>query len=117
MADDDLDRILSGGPDIAPSSGFVRNVMTAVQREASIPEPIPFPWHSAAPGLAIGTSALVAILVIATMRFGGSGALASGPMPHTFLVIVEEINRLGLGWIALALVASFVPMRLVVARR
>jgi hypothetical protein len=116
MADDDLDRILSGEPNIVPSSSFVPNVMVAVHREASIPAPLPFPWLQVAPGLAIGAGALIALFIIVIMRFGGSGAVVAGPMPHLFVAILEEANSIGLAWIALALVASFVPMRLVVAR-
>ena len=115
MANDDLDRILSGEPNIVPSSGFVTNVMRAVRREASIPAPIPFPWLRVVPGLAISTVALIVLITI-IMRIGGSGTGVAGPMPQAFLIGVEEANRVGLGWIALALFASFIPTRLVVAR-
>ena len=116
MANDDLDRILSGEPNIVPSSDFATNVMSAVRREASIPAPIPFPWLRVAPGLAIGTVALIALLITIIMRIAGSGTGVAGPMPQAFLTGVEEAHRIGLGWIALALFASFIPTRLVIAR-
>lgn len=113
---DDLDRILSGEPNISPSSGFVPKVMVAVHREVSIPAPLSFPWLQVAPGLALGAGALIALFIIVIMRFGGSGAVTAGPMPRVFVAIAEEANSIGLAWIALGLVASLVPMRLVVAR-
>jgi len=116
MANDDLDHILSGEPNIVPSSGFVTNVMRAVRREASIPAPIPFPWLWVAPGLAIGTVALIALFITIIMRIAASDTGIAGPMPQAFLIGIEEAIRIGLGWIALALFASFIPTRLVVAR-
>jgi len=44
---DELDRILSEEHAIAPPPGFSRRVMSAVSQEASMPAPIPFPWHYA----------------------------------------------------------------------
>jgi hypothetical protein len=112
--DNNLDRILSTDQDVVPSSAFVRNVMAAVHREASTPAPISFPWWRAAPGLAIGAVALTAFLVLAVIQFRG-GPVA-GPVPRVFVNIVETANRVDLGWIVLALVASFVPTRLVLTR-
>ena len=49
------------------------------------------------------------------MQFRGGVAVA-GPVPRVFVNVLEDANRVGLGWIALALVASFVPARLVLTR-
>jgi hypothetical protein len=64
--------------------------------------------------LAIGAVALTAFLVLAIIQFRGDSV--AGPVPHVFLNIVETANRVDLGWVALALVASFVPTRLVLTR-
>ena len=44
MTPDDLDRILSSGDVLEPSSGFALDVMAAVRREASAPARVSFPW-------------------------------------------------------------------------
>jgi len=113
--DDNLDRILSTDQDIVPSSAFVGNVMAAVRGEASTPAPISFPWQRLAPGFAICAIALTAFLVIAAIQFH-AGAAVTGPVPRVFENVLETTNRVGLGWIAIALVASFIPTRLVLAR-
>lgn len=113
--DDDLDRILSTEQDVVPSSAFVRNVMAAVRREASTPAPISFPWWRIVPGLAICAITLTTLFVVAVIQFRGSSAVA-GPVPSLFVNVFETASRVGLGWVALALVASFVPTRLVLAR-
>jgi hypothetical protein len=113
MSDDELDRILSGGENIVPSPGFVLKVMGVVRREASIPAPIPFPWRRAIPGLAIGTTALITFLIIVVMQFARGNEVMAGPMPRVFVTIAEQANAVGLGWTALGLLASFVPMRLI----
>ncbi len=116
MYDDELDRILSGGENIVPSPGFVPKVMGVVRREASIPAPIPFPWHHAIPGLAIGAMALIAFLIVVVIQFGRGNEVMAGPMPRVFVTIAEEANAVGLGWTVLGLLASFVPMRLIPER-
>jgi len=113
--DDNLDRILSADRDIVPSSAFVRNVMAVVRHEASTLAPISFPWRRVVPGLAICAVALTAFLIVAIMQFRGGLAVA-GPVPRVFVIVVEDANRVGLGWIVLALVASFLPTRLLLAR-
>lgn len=113
--DDNLDRILSGDQDVIPSSDFVRNVMAGVHREASTPAPISFPWWRAVPGLAISAVALTTFVAVAVIQYRG-GSAVTGPVPRLFVNVVETANRVGLGWVWLALVASFVPTRLVLAR-
>lgn len=116
MSHDELDHILSGEKNNAPSLTFVPKVMGAIQREASIPAPIPFPWRRAAPGLAIGAVALIAFLIIVSVQLGRGNDVIEGPMPRVFVTIAEQANAVGLVWIALALLASFVPMRLIRGR-
>jgi hypothetical protein len=116
MSNDELDRMLSREENIVPSSGFVPKVMGAVRREASIPAPIPFPWRSAAPGLAIGGVGLIAFLIIVAIQLGHGNKVMEGPMPRVFAAIAEQANSLGLAWISLALLASFVPMLIIRGR-
>ncbi len=113
--DDNLDRILSADQDVVPSSAFVSNVMTAVRGQASTPAPIAFPWWRVVPGLAISILALAGLFIIVVNQFRRGSAVA-GPVPLIFVNVTETANRVGLGWIALSLVASFFPMRLVLAR-
>src|SRR5215469_659557 len=113
--DDNLDRILSTDQDVVPSSAFVGNVMAAVRREASTPAPIAFPWWRVAPGFVICAFALTAFVVIAAIQIYG-GAAVAGPVPRVFVNVVETANRVGLGWIVLALVAALIPTRLALAR-
>src|SRR6516164_9016331 len=100
---DDLDRIMSTDQDIVPSSAFVGNVMATVWREASTPAPISFPWWRVVPAFAICAVALTTLLLIAAVQFYGGVTLA-GPVPRVFVNVVQTTNRVGLGWIALALV-------------
>jgi hypothetical protein len=53
-----LDRILHAEVELAPSSGFVESVMDLVREEAAAPQPIPFPWKRALPGMTIGAAGL-----------------------------------------------------------
>jgi len=62
MTPEELERVLAGEPDIAPSSGFVAAVMDAVIAEATAP-PLPFPWRRAWP-FAAGFLALLVWLVL-----------------------------------------------------
>jgi hypothetical protein len=113
--DDDFDGILSSEQDVVPRSAFVGNVMAAVRREALTPAPIPFPWWRIAPGLAICAIALTTFLVVAVIQFH-EGEGVAGTLPRVIVNVVENANSIGLRWIVLALVASFVPSRLVLAR-
>jgi hypothetical protein len=113
--EDNLDHILSTDQDVVPSSAFVGNVMAAVRCEASTPAPISFPWWRALPGFAICAIALTAFLVIAAIQFYRGDAVA-GPVPRVFVNVVEAANRVDLGWIALAIVASLIPTRFVLAK-
>jgi len=66
MSLDEIDRILSPEEEILPSSGFTASVMDAVRREAAAPQPIPFPWKRASPGVALAGLAMVfAVIIVA----------------------------------------------------
>jgi len=108
---DDLDRILSQEQEIIPSSGFAASVMDAVQTAASTPSPIPFPWKRALPGLSAAIVAL-AVLIVNIAFFLTRGG-PQGPV-RPFL----PWGGMWLAWIAgagpmaLALVLSFVSVKL-----
>jgi hypothetical protein len=68
-----LDRILAHEDALVPSSGFAASVMDAIQEQAAVPAPIPFPWKLALPGIA----ALVAAIVI-IVRFTASAIQGMG---------------------------------------
>jgi len=57
--------------------------------------------------------ALIAFLIIVVIQFGRGNEVMVGPMPRVLVTIAEEANAVGLGWTALGLVVSFVPMRLI----
>ena len=99
MTDDDLDRILSHDGGIVPSSGFVSSVMDAVKREAATPPAIPFPWKRALPGLAAWVIALVALAI-------------GPPTTDTLDRLLKPAASIGAGWIALALLLSFLLVKL-----
>lgn len=105
MRDDDLDRILSRDDDIVPSSGFVSSVMDAVRGEAATPPAIPFPWRRAVPGLVAWAVTLVAVVVAA---FGWT----EDPSASAIAGLVEASASIGAGWIVLALLMSFVSVKL-----
>ena len=56
---ENLDRILASEEELAPSSGFAASVMDRLRQEAAAPEPIPFPWKRALPGMTIALAGLV----------------------------------------------------------
>lgn len=109
---DDLDRILSAKDEIVPSSGFVDGVMNAVRNEAAAPPPIPFPWRRALPGIGVAAVALVSLVVAAVEAFSSSTAPVSPPSPDLWVSILGGGKLRDAGWIALALVLSFVSVRL-----
>ncbi len=84
MTSDDLDRALTDGGDIVPSSGFVQAVMQAVHAEAAAPPPIPFPWKRVLAGLAAGVTLITAPML--WWLSGGSVAPAAGGNPIDGLI-------------------------------
>lgn len=125
MRDDELDRMFSVEQRIVPSANFTRNVMDAVRREASAPAPIAFPWKRALPGLVLCILSLVGMFVAELMR-PGSPRLheASGPSIWTaigtflwtglsdFGGLLRAANVGGWGWILLALLLTYVSVKL-----
>ncbi len=56
---ENLDRILAGEEEMAPSSGFMSAVMERVREEAAAPAPIPFPWKRVVPGAVLALGGVV----------------------------------------------------------
>lgn len=109
MRDNDLDRFLSREDDIVPSSGFVSVVMDAVRREAATPPAIPFPWRRAAPGF------FAWAVTLAVMIAAASGLIVEPTGPETATAIAwlaEAAALIGSDWILLALLVSFVSVKL-----
>ena len=107
MTGDDLDRMLSDEDPLLPSSGFTASVMEAVQREASAPPPLGFPWRHALPGL-------IALIVALTMAvWSGIGALndpaAGALVDERVRALIAFGTRPDIAWTALAAVMTIVP--------
>jgi hypothetical protein len=78
--------------------------METVQREASAPPPIPFPWKRALPGMVAGVLAVgivVGMSVTALVRGGRGGT-----------VELPAVQNVGAGWILMALAISFACVKL-----
>ncbi len=100
----DLDRILTEDG-IVPSAGFTASVMEAVQRQATVPPPIPFPWRRALPGL-VAACCVLGLLV--TGLIGFVRAPGADPQVLDVRTLVHLLPRAGGGvyWTAVALLAS-----------
>ncbi len=117
--EDEMNRILSREDEIFPSSGFAVSVMDAVRREAAAPPPIPFPWKRALPGLVAGGFVLALVLVAGVVAIAQLGKSPTTPqfslaLPSLLPPIFRLQRNLGSAtiWTALALVASFVSVKL-----
>jgi hypothetical protein len=100
----EIDHILATEEELLPSSGFLSSVMERVQEEAAVPQPIPFPWKRAIPGilLASGVFGWGAVELVRTAQpLLGSVALTSPNLTAAGAVSLENA-----AWIALALGAS-----------
>lgn len=105
MKPDDLDPWLVDDDVIVPSSGFTASVMEAVEREASMPPAIPFPWTRALPGLAS--------LVVALLATAGSAALFGvWPSDEAVRPMVDQVTSMSgqIGWIAAAVMLTLAPL-------
>ena len=111
---DQLDHILSESDEIIPSSGFAASVMEAVQREAAAPPPIPFPWKRALPGLAVAAFAFISLLVgaVETFSSGTTTAPATREVSTHWVTFFGTSKGLDASWIAVALVLSFVAVKM-----
>jgi hypothetical protein len=117
MKDPEIDRILSAGDEIVPSSGFAASVMEAVHREASAPAPIPFPWKRALPCIVLAGVALAVVVVVGIIelvqfsrgKLSFSGTSISSSLP--WLAWQGPVASM-VGWTVLALVAAFVSVKI-----
>ncbi len=121
MERDELDDILCGAQEVAPSDSFLPGVMAAIEREASTPPPIPFPWKRIVPAWAAGAGTFATLLTEAVGPLGRGAAAQIGPDVASFFNGILEAARSIEGvWIAtaLALVLASVKfsMRLTGAR-
>jgi hypothetical protein len=101
---DAIDRILATEEEMIPSSGFVAAAMERVREEAAAPEPIPFPWRRAIPGI---------LLTAGVLGWGAFEAVRYAPAAVRELVLnppqlsaTAEQSLKGAGWVALALAAA-----------
>ena len=104
MNRDMIDNILASEEELVPSSGFMASVMESVREEAAAPEPIPFPWKLALPGILLAAGVLgwgAFELVRALLP-----ALRGTPiaLPHLSTWAVQPLEEAG--WVAMALGAS-----------
>ena len=109
---DEMDRVLSGGGELVPSSGFAASVIEAVRQEAAVPAPIPFPWEWALPGL-LASVGLVVFFIVRFLRDSvpaRASVLPAVQPPSLSLVLPHELAnasiRLGVEWSAVALLVS-----------
>ncbi|HXR40660.1 MAG TPA: hypothetical protein VN776_16270 [Terracidiphilus sp.] len=114
---DRIDEILFSEEEILPSSGFLAAVMERVEREASAPPPIPFPWKRALPGFVL-TAGVFGWVGVELARLGvpamKQNAWAMPQLPPGLMITVEEA-----GWVALSLglsLASWLLARLLAGR-
>lgn len=119
MNPESIDRILASEEECLPSCGFLSAVMERVHAEAAEPQPLPFPWRRALPGILIalavlGWSAVELIRFTAAALRGVSWAAA---LPKLDLPASLTGTMGQAGWLALALGASavswFVARRLI----
>jgi len=112
MSHDELDRILSGEPEIVPSSGFTANVMDTVRREATEPPPIPFPWRRVLPGLAVSVVALGMLVAmgLSEMRQMPANKIS---IPIEWVAVARQLAAPEAGWGALALLLCICSWTLV----
>jgi len=75
---DNLDRILLQQDALLPSSGFAASVMDAIQQQAAVPPPIPFPWKHALPGIAALLVGVVILCRLAVSAIDGMSQDSAG---------------------------------------
>ncbi len=75
---DNLDRILLEQDTLLPSSGFTASVMDAIQQQAAVPPPIPFPWKHALPGIA---ALLVGVVILCRLAGSAIHSLSQDSAP------------------------------------
>ncbi len=122
MTDRELDHILSGEPEIQPSSAFVESVMKAVHREAQTPPPIGFPWLCVIPG--IFACGLTLVSALALFFHDSHASIAATPGVRWDLSIIKSAVQFGDGllehvevlWVGIGLLVTLAciafPLRL-----
>jgi hypothetical protein len=99
-----IEHILATEEELAPSSGFLASVMEQVHEEATAPQPIPFPWKRAVPGILLATGVFgwgaFELVRLGLPTLGG----LSAPTPHLSAAMGQALEETG--WVALALGAS-----------
>ena len=108
---DDLDRWLSDDEAIVPSSGFAQSVMDAVQREASAPAAIPFPWTRAMPGLVVTGVSLAATAVSIWRAAPDAPAFASFDQAiRSLLLSVADNGANAAAGVIIAVIMTVLPV-------
>lgn len=102
--DAEIDHILATDDELIPSSGFMAAVMERVEQEAAAPQPIPFPWKRAIPGI---------VLTVGVFGWGVVEVIQSGlPALRSFTLATPQLSAAfagpveSAGWVALALGVS-----------
>jgi hypothetical protein len=104
MKDELLDRILATEEELVPSSGFAASVMERIREEAAAPQPIPFPWKQAVPGIVLAVGVFGWGAVELTRRAISTAHNAPSISLHFPVSMLRPAE--GIGWVALALGAS-----------
>ena len=113
--DDHIDRLLAREDEIVPSSGFTASVMEAVQREASIPAAIPFPWKRAWPVMGLALLMLVTVPIAAlvtVLRYGSFTVnLSPGGGIAFWAKLPQWMTDPHAAWVAGSLILAFIAVR------
>lgn len=101
---DAIDAILADEEELIPSSGFLAATMERVREEAACPEPIPFPWLRALPGIVL-VAGVVGWCGYELVRAGvDSSREVSFTQMHAASINVHALEPAG--WVAIALAVS-----------
>ncbi|MGD0519721.1 MAG: hypothetical protein ABSA48_00565 [Terracidiphilus sp.] len=99
-----IETILSTEEALIPSSGFLASVMESVHEEARLPQPIPFPWKRAVPGILLASGVFAwAAVELARHALPAVSRISLTP-PHLYAALERPLEQAG--WVALALAAS-----------
>ena len=99
-----IEAILATEEDLIPSSGFLASVMESVREEARLPQPIPFPWKRAVPGILLA-GGVFAWGAFELSRYGLPAVnWVSLTQPHLNAALERPLEETG--WVALALGVS-----------